>query len=93
LFTHACARGGRRPRRMDDARTFALPSRQSAYWLELGERRERGRRSGRADGGSGDLLDVVDVLTACDRAHRTVGKRPGWLSCVCHAGSEVLNCP
>ena len=32
LFTHACARGGRRPRRMDDARTFALPSRQSAYW-------------------------------------------------------------
>lgn len=32
LFTHACARGGRRPRRMDDARTFVLPSRQSAYW-------------------------------------------------------------
>jgi hypothetical protein len=32
LFTHACARGGRRPRRMDDARTFALASRQSAYW-------------------------------------------------------------
>ena len=22
--------------------------------------------------------------TACDRAHRTVGKRPGWLSYVCH---------
>ena len=56
-------------------------------------RRWRGRRSGRADGGSGTFWMLSTSSTACDRAHRTVGKRPGWLSYVCHAGSEVLNCP